>query len=374
LEIISPDTLKRRILDLYETKKKEKMDVLVRNTSKISFTTDCWTSPNKLAFMGVTAHWVNEEFEICCITLAFKPLPAKHTGENLAVKFKEILREYGLWNKSMAVTMDNASNNDAMYNCLALDYDLSFAHFNHIRCFAHVVHLGVVAALDVIKEELILLRRIIRSIRSGPQSFLRFREINDIVKTADLKPILDVPTRWNSTYDMMDRALKLEKSIQMYASQHDSNLTTSEMDKAFNLKGSMWGRFRDIMEYLQKFKDVSTGLCGDKYPTLSMVVPQYNRLLKHLEKYGEKTRPAALATSIDPLHRSVVAAHAKIKTYYNVTSETYTIATVLDPRLKLDFYDNEEKEAIFNTVKSIYDGYKVPDEVLEDDPEGIYLN
>ena len=105
---------------------------------------------------------------------------------------------------------------------------------------------------------------------------------------------------------MMDRALKLEKSIQMYASQHDSNLTTSEMDKAFNLKGSMWGRFRDIMEYLQKFKEVSTVLCGDKYPTLSMVVPQYNRLLKHLEKYyGEKTRPAALATSIDPLHRSV---------------------------------------------------------------------
>jgi hypothetical protein len=361
LEIISPDTLKRRILDLYETKKKEKMELLVRNTSKISFTTDCWTSPNKLAFMGVTPHWVNEEFEICCMILSFKPLPAKHTGENLAAKLKEILGEFGLWKKSMAVTMDNASNNDAMYNCLALDYDL---------CFAHVVNLGVVAALDVIKEELSLLRRIIRIIRSGPQSFLRFREINDIVKIADLKPILDVLTRWNSTYDMMDRALKLEKSIQMYVSQYDSNLTTSEMDKAFNLKGSMWGRFRDIMEYLQKFKEVSTVLCGDKYPTLSMVVPQYNRLLKHLEKYGEKTRPAALATSIDPLHRSVVAAHAKIKEYYNVTSETYTVATVLDPRLKLDFYDDQEKKAIFKTVKSFYDGYKI----LEDDPEGIYLN
>jgi hypothetical protein len=104
-----------------------------------------------------------------------------------------------------------------------------------------------------------------------------------------------------------------------------------------------------------------------------MVVPQYNRLLKHLEKYGEKTRPAALATSIDPLHRSVVAAHAKIKEYYNVTSDTYTVATVLDPRLKLDFYDDQEKEAIFKTVKSFYEDCKAY-EAVEDDPEGIYLN
>jgi len=27
----------------------------------------------------------------------------------------------------------------------------------------------------------------------------------------DLKPILDVPTRWNSTYDMVNRALQLKE-------------------------------------------------------------------------------------------------------------------------------------------------------------------
>jgi hypothetical protein len=69
----------------------------------------------------------------------------------------------------MAVTMDNANNNDAMYNLLALDYDLF-----QIRCFAHVINLGVVAALDVINGELSLLRCVIRHIRSGPQSVQRF--------------------------------------------------------------------------------------------------------------------------------------------------------------------------------------------------------
>ena len=102
-----------------------------------------------------------------------------------------------------------------------------------------------------------------------------------------------------------------------------------------------------------------------------MVIPQYNRLLNHLEKWGEKTKPAPSATSVDPLHHSVVAAHAKIKQYYNITSDTYTVATVLDPRLKVAFYaDDDQKKAAFETVKSFYNDYEMHIPIIDLENEG----
>jgi hypothetical protein len=70
--------------------KSSKKDELANLSSKISFTTDCWTSPNNMSFMGITAHWIDSKFNFCESTLDIAKLSVKHTGENLYNKFKEI--------------------------------------------------------------------------------------------------------------------------------------------------------------------------------------------------------------------------------------------------------------------------------------------
>ena len=57
---------------------------------------------------------------------------------------------------------------------------------------------------------------------------------------------------------------------------------------------------------------------------------------------------------MDKLHNAYVAAYGKIVQYYIVTSDYYTFATVLDPRLKLDYYEATERDDIFNVVNLVF--------------------
>lgn len=61
--------------------------------SKISYTSDVWTASNYLAFMGVTAHWIDHTFEMHSVLLDFIPLVGRHTGDNMAEKLIECLTD-----------------------------------------------------------------------------------------------------------------------------------------------------------------------------------------------------------------------------------------------------------------------------------------
>jgi len=54
------------------------------------------------------------------------------------------------------------------------------------------------------------------------------------------------------------------------------------------------------------------------------------------------------------MHNACVAAYGKIVQYYMVTSDCYTIATVLDLRLKLNYYGASERVDIFNGVDLVF--------------------
>jgi hypothetical protein len=169
-DLFSASTLKRRVMSLYSSMKEQKINELSSIDSKISFTTDCWTSSNNKSFMGLTAHWIDSDFNICATTLDFCSLPLKHTGLNLANKLSEIWSDFGIQHKVLAITLDSAANNDLMLDYIDKDDSNSFSSFAHIRCFAHVVNLGAQDALRVIKDDLEALRVVIKSIRASPQS------------------------------------------------------------------------------------------------------------------------------------------------------------------------------------------------------------
>jgi hypothetical protein len=85
-----------------------------------------------------------------------------------------------------------------------------------------------------------------------------------------------------------------------------------------------------------------------------MAVPHNNNLLKHIDNHGKTSQPSSNATTVDKFHNACVAAYGKIVDYYMGTSDCYTIATVLDPRLKLDYYQPDERDDIFNAVDLVF--------------------
>lgn len=93
-----------------------------------------------------------------------------------------------------------------------------------------------------------------------------------------------------------------------------------------------------MCDLLEPLRDATEILSGQNYPTLSIVVPVYNILLEHLETKCDNAPSASVYVESDYLQDAAKAAFAKLNKYYDISSELCTIATVLDPRLKLEFY------------------------------------
>ena len=226
-----------------------------------------------------------------------------------------------------------------------------------------MLNLGAQSALNILKDALASLRLVIKEIRSSPQYFAKFKELQN---GTNLKPILDVPTRWNSTADMLERALKLKDSLIAFSSVFDSGKKASEAP--LSLPPDSWINFESFLEYLLPFRKATLMICGDINPSLSMVVPLYNNLMDHLKTWMEKSDPE------EPLHRSTITANAKITEYYNLTSDCYTISTILDPRFGLEYYkrdtaeNNDSHEVIFAIVNDVYLRFYCPDDLEEEFP------
>jgi hypothetical protein len=156
-----------------------------------------------------------------------------------------------------------------------------------------------------------------------------------------VKPILDVPTRWNSTYDMLVRAIRMRTHLQILAVEYRDD---------FPLTPLQWSDIERLTQFLKPFKDITQYVNGDQYCTISAVVPFYNTLFDHLDK--------AIAESDETsvIYQAAVAAKVKLEKYYSETSHAYTIATFIDPRFRLEYYQDSDEnggEISWQEIKQI---------------------
>lgn len=206
LSIPSADTMTRFIRNEYEAEYSEVKRKLAAIDSKISLTIDCWTSASMKSFLGITAHWVSNWTMSECIIGFVDISDISHTGENLANVLSDTMENSGLRNKVFAIVADNATNNDSLF--------LNLRHYftiEQVRCFGHILNLVVQDALGQISESISSLRELLKKIRNSSQKLEMLEKLCSSCDISPVKPILDVSTRWNSTYEMIIRAIQLRK-------------------------------------------------------------------------------------------------------------------------------------------------------------------
>jgi hypothetical protein len=99
VKFISADTVTNDLSKLFKHEQILIQRKLQNTPSKISFTFDGWTSTNQMSFLGVTAHWISENWDLKQITLDFHHLEGPHSGENLSKALINILKNYGILTK-----------------------------------------------------------------------------------------------------------------------------------------------------------------------------------------------------------------------------------------------------------------------------------
>jgi hypothetical protein len=353
----SATTVKRDIMGMFDAEKARMRALLQEVPGKLSFAVDGWTSPNMKPFLGITAHWTDGDWCLQEVLLDLVPLAGPHSGENLCKAFVDTCTEFGILTKLLAVTTDNATNNDTFLEGLGKACEERGIRFtdadNHVRCLAHVINLAVqaflaalkVGALDTEDDCLELsdpdtgpmhcipkLRKLVVKIRSSPQrrETLAFQCRAPGLTSKQL--IVDVRTRWNSTFLMLERALELRGPL--------GDVATLDKDlHAYQITDEEWSMLETVCDLLKMFKRATDCLSGSTYPTLNAAIPVYNYLMDMIEDFMETHRESAV------LVEAARAAWDKLSTYYSKSeAAVYAVATVIDPSLKLDYHRRNEWE------------------------------
>ena len=140
---------------------------------------------------------------------------SSHRGEAIGKTIEKCLRDWGI-DKVFTITVDNATSNDVAISYLKkklnnLGTSIQEGKFIHLRCIAHILNLIVSDGLKEMNELVARVRRAVRYVRQSPARLAKFKECALVEKIQSKSSLcLDVSTRWNSTYLMLDVAQKFE--------------------------------------------------------------------------------------------------------------------------------------------------------------------
>lgn len=190
-EVPSRITVARDPMQIF-LEEKEKMKKILKK-QRISLTTDTWTSNQNLNYMVLTAHWIDQQWQLQRRVINFCLLD-DHKGDTIGRKIEECLLQWGV-DRIFTITVDNASFNNGAINYIK---DLSKAwegtilqhEFIHMRCCAHIVNLIVKSGLEVTNESIEKIRIAVRFVRSSPARLDQFKKCAEKEKIARKKFVI----------------------------------------------------------------------------------------------------------------------------------------------------------------------------------------
>nr|KAJ0211586.1 hypothetical protein LSAT_V11C400228500 [Lactuca sativa] len=216
------NTIKDDIKRIYDYERDKTMSLLAKTKSRIAVTTDMWTSNHqKKGFMAMTAHFVDQNWNLQSRIMRFIYVPCPHTSDVLADILYTTLCDWNLDRKVSTLTVDNCTTNDAIIRILLEKLPLKSLMMNgdllHMRCCAHILNLIVQDGLSLIKFEIERIRESVAFWSASPK-----REQNFVTAAEQLgipyskKLILDCKTRWNSTFLMLSVAISYKEVFDRY--------------------------------------------------------------------------------------------------------------------------------------------------------------
>lgn len=356
----------------------------------LSITLDCWTSSQNYPYLGVTVHFFNINLLYCNRTLTIKHLPGSHTGELLRDTLLVIFNEWNITKKIVAIVSDNASNVKKIAFLLneSLNQNTEkLTKIYQIGWAAHILNLIVqnvgkisnqtnvtrnsnslssqisfpdeeeecsddfVTKLVLTEDEFNMLenyKNITEKCRKIAAVFHQSSVLADILREKQQalnlnqhQIVQDVPTRWNSTFLMLERIYEQYEAI---------NEVFSEKSVKKNMKINDYEKLmvQDIIEVLHYYFDATLELSASKYVTISVVLPTFISLITHME-------PQESDSMMVLVLKKILNHYTKfyMQKYNLIDNSILVTASYLDLRTKLFGRSTEKKrKEYFNLAKN----------------------
>ncbi|XP_061357436.1 zinc finger BED domain-containing protein RICESLEEPER 2-like [Gastrolobium bilobum] len=323
---ISRNSLKQDVLNVHMRDKKKLKKMFGSIESRMCLTSYLWKSCNTEGYVCLTAHFIDVNWKLNSKIIAFRYMPSPHTGFELTHKILGLLKECGIEKKIFTITLDNAAANDSM----------------------------VGDGVKVVNDALSRIRESVKYIKGSESRMIKFKEYIEQVggENTVTALIADVPTRWNFTYEMLDRAHKFRREL--------SILQLSDRNYKYCPSEEEWNRLEILCRFLQPFCEITNLMSGTSYPTSNLYFLQVWKIQRVLIR---------MSTDEDVVVSSMANKMMdKFQEYWEEYSDVLSLGAVLDPRIKfttlsfchrkIDAYTHDDKmENIKANVYKLFDNY-----------------
>ncbi|XP_020961353.1 zinc finger BED domain-containing protein RICESLEEPER 2-like isoform X2 [Arachis ipaensis] len=226
----------------------------------------------------------------------------------------------------------------------------------HVRCCAHILNLVVNDGLKDMHSSISKIRNAVRYVRASPSRMDRFKSCIKEARIQDCSCVqLDVPTRWNSTYIMLDSALKFQKTFKRL-SERDAEFV---MMQGGIPKNEDWDNARCFVKFLKIFSDVTKKVSGSTFVTSSSYFHHFCSILSSLKTWADSND-----ILLKGMATKMKAKHDKYWGNLRNMNMMIFVAVVLDPRYKIKFvewsfqrlFEKEDADFLCGKVKEVFNG------------------
>ena len=210
-------------------------------------------------------------------------MPESHTGENIAKRILETKAEL-LIKEVSGISHDNAANMKLATRQLDVPSTLCFGHTLQLAIQEGLSHPSTIECLKSCKA-------LVMHFNQSPlaTTALKTRQW-ELKRDGTDFPTLqqDVPTRWNSTYFMIQSLLKNKGPIGLVVG--DREVTKAVLATKLELRKEEWQLLEQIVKCLRPLDVATKQMSAELYPTLGSVYPLVRGMKRHLKKGEDEER------------------------------------------------------------------------------------
>jgi hypothetical protein len=373
----SHHTMATWIRAYYPLCKDEVASQLAAARSRITLSFDGWTSQSQMDVLGVVGHFIDVNYTHRTVLLGLTATGGSHTGENMAASLEQLIIDFRLGSSIGFFIADSASNNDKAVELLSRNFQVNVDR-QRLRCAAHIINLVCQAILlgtdtDCVKDALAesydedaVIEQFNKEVTSEQTALIAWRKKGPVGKLHNLVvhvkgsparrryfeskqkkvdeqlPVYKLVTnggiRWNSTHDMIARALKLKDALELYQSayRYDKQHPTAQDE----LTSNDWLELKELRDLLQPMKESSTSIQADPTDGCTGALHQSLSAIDYLMSHLERQKQLLLHQDDNHFKACVNLGWKKLNKYYTLSDKTYAYraAIYLNPTLKRQWF------------------------------------
>lgn len=367
-DIVKTSTVEVDCLVIYGKERQNVYEILHSLHSRISIAVDMWTSSQNGDYLCLTAYYVDEEWKLQKKILNFVTLDISHTDDSISEVVVKCVMDWDVDRMVFSMTFDEFFTNDDMV-CKIQDWLsqnkplLKKGQLFDVRCATYMLKTIALVALKALEDVINKIRESIQYINISQANQAKFYEIAQQVGINDHKNLfVDCPTKWDSTYLMLESAL-VYKGVFSLLQEQDSSFTVAISERE-------WEWVTSVTAYTKLLVEVINVFSGNKLLTANIYFAEICDVQVQLLEWCK--------SSDEFISSMALRMKTKFDLYWKKCSLVLAIAAILDPRFKMKLIEyyypkiyrddapNQIKE-ISNEIKELFNEYTLCSNSIEQD-------